>query len=54
MWEKLNSKDTYVGHVTERMAVPQGWIVRSTYISSSGIAIHQIFVEDPSHSWVVK
>ena len=42
-WESLGSH-------SERLKVPGGWIVRS-YLQNNGPAIHQIFVEDPGHSW---
>lgn len=54
MWEKL---DTY----TERMRVPGGWIVKSSYSHTAnvknGVAVavtcHQVFIADIDHSWVL-
>lgn len=43
-WIKLDS-------YTDKMKVPGGWIIRSSYHSSSGVSIHQIFINDPEHSW---
>lgn len=40
-WERV---DTY----TDRMRVPGGWIV-GTFLP--GIAIHQVFIADPTHEW---
>jgi hypothetical protein len=51
MWETLEIIDNIK---TERMAVPQGWIVRSSRVITSyeqGGAIHQIFIADPCHVW---
>lgn len=30
------------------------WIVRSVYHRESGVALHQIFVRDDGHTWVLK
>ena len=52
MWELIEDK---LGVRTERLRVPQGWIVRSLcIIGSLGVALHQIFVRDDGHTWVLK
>ena len=50
MWETIDRQ-------TDRMKVPQGWIVRSSVSSGSyqgGVSVHQIFVQDPNHDWVLE
>lgn len=49
-WESID--DT-----SDRLKVPNGWIVRSwikifeRMNNLAGASIHQVFIEDPSHSW---
>lgn len=51
MWEHISDQGSYTH--TYRMNVPGGWIVRSTSITSVGVSTHQLFISDPSHSWVL-
>lgn len=37
----------YIDNNTARLNVPGGWIIRST----TGHAVHQIFIEDKEHEW---
>lgn len=40
---------------TYRIKVPGGWVIRSrSSYGSSSASIHQIFVKDPKHTWVIK
>lgn len=49
-WEPIDDE-------SDRLKVPGGWIVRSwikierTAIGIAAASIHQVFIEDPSHSW---
>jgi len=48
-WEKLDNN-------TCRLQVPGGWIVR-TFESrgyNAGGCVHQIFIEDKNHIWVIE
>ncbi len=49
MWETIDK-------FSERLKVPGGWIVRTSYlhvVKNAGVAVacHQIFIADPSHEW---
>lgn len=46
-WEEIDSD-------TNRLKVPGGWIVRSYMHSVSGHTVHQIFIEDPEHLWIIQ
>ncbi|MBU4536610.1 hypothetical protein KJ603_01055 [Patescibacteria group bacterium] len=50
-WEKI-SVDYMIGLVSDRLKIPQGWIVRSR-INHKSSAIHQIIVNDPYHEWII-
>lgn len=54
-WELLDSGPSTAGPRTERLKVPGGWIVRSTipHGYNAGSAVHQIFIEDEAHEWVI-
>jgi len=45
MWEEIEYKEFCT---SDRLKVPDGWIVRSYYNRES---VHQIFVEDKRHTW---
>jgi hypothetical protein len=44
MWETIDKE-------TQRMRVPNGWIVRSRSHWGESISIHQVFVPDSLHAW---
>lgn len=54
MWDVIDA-------FTERLSVPGGWIVRSSYVhklereGSVGVSVtcHQIFVADAMHDWTL-
>lgn len=46
MWERIDANTT-------RMNVPGGWIVRS-YVFGMGCSVHQIFIADALHLWVIE
>jgi len=50
-WE-LISVDLDLGLVTDRLKIPQGWIVRSR-INHKSSSIHQIIVIDLNHEWKI-
>jgi hypothetical protein len=47
IWQRLDDR-------TERLLLPLGWLVRSTVTMGfdGGAAVHQIYVHDPTHSWL--
>jgi hypothetical protein len=49
IWERI---DTF----TERLSVPGGWIVKSSYSHTGvagavAVACHQVFIADEAHAW---
>jgi len=42
-WESISSD-------SDRLKVPGGWVLRS-YVMDS---IHQVFISDPGHEWVIE
>ena len=50
-WEKIHHKGNGSSY---RLQVPGGWIVKSSYWSSDGAALAQIFIADPKHEWEFK
>lgn len=41
---------------TDRLSVPEGWIVRSTtwaYMREHKISVHQVFIQDCNHLWKI-
>lgn len=51
MWENIDE-------FSDRLRVPEGWIVRSWISKSNTIgnscSIHQVFVSDPEHIWILE
>jgi hypothetical protein len=50
MWE-------YIDPQTDRMRVPEGRILRTRMFWTEGsvcCAVHQVFVQDWNHSWVIE
>lgn len=57
IWEDVDGarSESQRRPVTERMKVPGGWVIRSTITRGSedgGVCTHQIFIEDPGHTWI--
>jgi hypothetical protein len=41
-----------IAPLTDRMWIPQGWIVRTTMVHNTGfVAVHMVVVPDPAHMW---
>jgi len=54
MWESIDLIDSRIS--SDRLKVPGGWLVRSIYLrgqQDGSCALHQIFVADPNHEWVL-
>ena len=61
MWEVIEIQENFqpsgpmiFKKVSDRLRVPEGWIVRTSIFSSSwegGASVHQVFVSDVSHAW---
>jgi hypothetical protein len=55
MWQKVPGEPRCF--LTERLSVPGGWIVRSSFVdprdSFADSCVHQIFIEDKEHDWVI-
>jgi hypothetical protein len=54
VWESIDLIDSRIS--SDRLKVPGGWLVRSVYLRGAqdgSCALHQIFVADPDHEWVV-
>lgn len=47
MWEIIDNSSS-------RLQVPGGWIVKSWKSDCSGVSVHQVFVPDANHEWVLK
>ena len=51
MWEMIDQKHSTTSY---RMWIPEGWLVRTTAISSGGnIAMNTTTVKDEQHLWVL-
>ena len=43
-----------IDNETDRLKVPGGWIIRTTeYYIQKSVAVHQIFVKDENHEWII-
>lgn len=57
VWELVNrqSLDMNTGvMITERVYIRNGWLVRTVVVTSNGVSVNQIFVNDIDREWKLK
>jgi hypothetical protein len=51
--KKTKSPWIRISDGSSRLRVPGGWVIQSwQYTFQGGVALHQVFVADPTHEWV--